>query len=102
MKEKFDLVTGDFAYVRWLGDRKGIEKQTTTWDKTIVDRQEDLRNWVELLRRLVGDKRIRKIVAYANNHYAGHGPGTVKQFWELWRSQRVEIGPEVQSQKPQV
>ena len=23
MKEKFDLVTGDFAYVRWLGDRKG-------------------------------------------------------------------------------
>jgi uncharacterized protein YecE (DUF72 family) len=88
MKEKFDLVTSDFAYVRWLGDRKGIEKQTTTWDKTIVDRQEDLRNWVELLRRLVGDKRVRKIVAYANNHYAGHGPGTVKQFWELWRSQK--------------
>jgi uncharacterized protein YecE (DUF72 family) len=90
MKEQFDLVTGDFAYVRWLGDRKGIEKQTTTWDKTIVDRQEDLRNWVELLRRLVGDKRIRKIVAYANNHYAGHGPGTVKQFWDLWTSQKLE------------
>jgi len=24
-----------------LGDRKGIEKQTTTWDKAIVDRRED-------------------------------------------------------------
>src|SRR6266851_2192206 len=28
MKEKFDLITADFTYVRWLGDRKGIEEQT--------------------------------------------------------------------------
>ena len=84
MKEKFDLITADFAYVRWLGDRKGIEEQTKTWDKTIVDRRGDLKNWAELLMRLVLDKRLRKIVAYANNHYAGHGPGTVKLFRELW------------------
>jgi uncharacterized protein YecE (DUF72 family) len=70
MKEQFDLVTADFLYVRWLGDRKGIEKQTTTWGKPIIDRQDDLRNWVDLLRRLVTDKRIRKLIAYANNHYA--------------------------------
>jgi hypothetical protein len=49
-----------------------------------VDRESDLRRWVDLLRRLVTDKRIRKIVAYANNHYAGHGPATVKLFWDLW------------------
>jgi uncharacterized protein YecE (DUF72 family) len=83
-KEQFDLVTADFSYVRWLGDRKGIEKQTKTWDKAIINRQEDLRRWVELLQRLVSDKRIRKILAYANNHYAGHGPSTVKLFWDLW------------------
>jgi len=88
MKEQFDLVTSDFLYVRWLGDRKGIEKQTTTWDRTIVDRQEDLRNWVDLLRRLINDKRIRKTFAYANNHYAGHGPGTVKLFWDLWDNKK--------------
>jgi uncharacterized protein YecE (DUF72 family) len=87
-KEQFDLVTADFSYVRWLGDRKGIEKQTKTWDKPIIDRQDDLRRWVELLRRLVSDKRIRKIVAYANNHYAGHGPSTVKLFWDLWTKNR--------------
>jgi uncharacterized protein YecE (DUF72 family) len=87
-KEQFDLVTADFLYVRWLGDRKGIEKQTKTWDKAIVDREGDLRNWVELLRRLVSDKRIRKIVAYANNHYAGHGPATVKLFWDLWSGKK--------------
>src|SRR4029077_11864476 len=47
MKEKFDLVTADFAYVRSLGDRKAIEEQTKIWDKVIVDRKRDLRNWVD-------------------------------------------------------
>jgi uncharacterized protein YecE (DUF72 family) len=28
--EKFDPVTTDFTYVRWLGDRKEIERQTKT------------------------------------------------------------------------
>jgi uncharacterized protein YecE (DUF72 family) len=88
MKEQFDLVTSDFLYVRWLGDRKSIEKQTVTWDKAIIDRQEDLRNWVDLLRRLINDKRIRKTFAYANNHYAGHGPGTVRLFWDLWNNNK--------------
>jgi uncharacterized protein YecE (DUF72 family) len=88
MKEQFDMVTSDFLYVRWLGDRKGIEKQTVTWDKAIIDRQEDLRNWVDLLRRLINDKSIRKTFAYANNHYAGHGPDTVKLFSDLWNKKK--------------
>ena len=29
--------------------------------------------------------RIRKIFAFANNHYAGHAPATVKQIWDLYR-----------------
>lgn len=86
MKEKFDLVTADFAYVRWLGDRKGIEKQTTMWDKAVIDRTSDLRNWVDLLKAMVNDKRMRKLFAFANNHYAGHGPATVKLFEELWNA----------------
>jgi uncharacterized protein YecE (DUF72 family) len=88
MREQFDMVTSDFLYVRWLGDRKGIEKQTVTWDKAIIDRQEDLRNWVDLLRRLINDKSIRKTFAYANNHYAGHGPDTVKLFSDLWNKKK--------------
>jgi len=46
----------------------------------------DLRSSVVVLRRLVLDKRIRKIFAFADNHYAGHAPATVKQFWELWNA----------------
>jgi uncharacterized protein YecE (DUF72 family) len=83
LKEKFDLVTADFSYARWLGDRKGIEAQTETWDKVIVDRRKDLVNWVELFRKFV--PKNLKIFAYANNHYAGHGPATVKLFLDLWK-----------------
>jgi uncharacterized protein YecE (DUF72 family) len=80
--KQFELVTADFVYVRWLGDRKAIEAQTMTWDKTIIDRSEDLKNWAELFRQFM--RRDLKIYAYANNHYAGNGPGTVKLFWGLW------------------
>jgi uncharacterized protein YecE (DUF72 family) len=82
MKDKFDLITTDFTYVRWLGDRKGIEEQTTTWDKVIVDRQGDLSEWVSLLKK-VQERRIM-ILAFANNHFAGHGPSTVELFRNLW------------------
>jgi uncharacterized protein YecE (DUF72 family) len=82
MKEKIDLITADFTYVRWLGDRKGIEADTKTWDKVIVNRRPDLLEWVGLLRK-VHERRIQ-ILAFANNHYAGHGPATAKLFMDLW------------------
>jgi uncharacterized protein YecE (DUF72 family) len=82
LAKKFDPITTDFTYVRWLGDRKGIEKITTTWDKTIVDRGADLQEWVKYCTQVV--RRGVRIYAYANNHYAGHGPATVKMFSDLW------------------
>jgi uncharacterized protein YecE (DUF72 family) len=81
--EKLDPITTDFTYVRWLGDRKGIEEKTKTWDKVIVDRSEDLAEWVEVLK--TAHKRKIQIYAYANNHYAGYGPATVEMFQDLWR-----------------
>jgi uncharacterized protein YecE (DUF72 family) len=84
-KEKFDLVTADVAYVRWLGDRKGIERITRVWDKTVVERTEDLRNWVDIFKSMVANKKVLKLFAFANNHYAGSGPATVQLFWDLWQ-----------------
>jgi len=81
-KEKLDFETTDFVYVRWLGDRKDIEERTKIWDRIVVDRRRDLVNWVEMFRQFM--TRNLKVFAYANNHYAGHGPGTVKLFWESW------------------
>ena len=82
MKNNLDLITADFTYVRWLGNRKGIEEKTKTWDKVIVDRQSDLSEWVGLLKK-VHERRIM-ILAFANNHYAGNGPATVELFRRLW------------------
>jgi uncharacterized protein YecE (DUF72 family) len=84
LKEKVDMITADFAYARWLGDRHGMEKITRVWDKTVVDRKDDLKNCVSVLKELVLNKKIRQLFAFANNHYAGHAPATVKQFWDLW------------------
>jgi uncharacterized protein YecE (DUF72 family) len=80
---KFDPMTADFTYVRWLGDRKGIEQQTKVWNKVIVDRRADLSEWAEILGKV--HKRKIQILAFANNHYAGYGPATVELFRDLWR-----------------
>ena len=81
---KFDYVTSDFSYIRLLGDRKGIELKTKTWDKVIVNRSRELRSWVDVCQRIY--KRGESVFVYANNHYAGHGPATVTQFLKLWNA----------------
>jgi uncharacterized protein YecE (DUF72 family) len=80
---KLDPITAGFTYIRWLGDRKGIEERTKTWDKTIVDRRRELLEWVDAMRKF--SSRSLDIFAFANNHYAGHAPDSIRQFWELWR-----------------
>src|SRR5229473_2422142 len=82
LKSELDLITAEFTYVRWLGDRKGIEEKTKTWDNTIVDREPEMEEWVRILRK--ASRRVGRAYVYANNHYAGYGPGTVKLFWEKW------------------
>ena len=84
--KKLDPITADFTYVRWLGDRKGIEEVTKTWVQTVVDRGAEMAEWVEVFRKFVA--KNLKIFAYANNHYAGHGPATVGLFWELWEKKK--------------
>jgi uncharacterized protein YecE (DUF72 family) len=79
---RFDPITADFTYIRWLGDRKGIEEKTKTWDKLVIDRRRDLSEWARLCVPIV--RRGVTIFAYANNHYAGHSPATIAQFLEIW------------------
>src|SRR5271168_1659 len=67
-KPNLDLVTADFIYIRWLGDRQWIEEKTVVWDKTVVDRSKDLQSWVSYCKQIL--RRGVVIYAYANNHYA--------------------------------
>lgn len=57
---RLDPITADFMNVRWLGDRKEIAKETKTWDKTIVNRTRDLKEWAEILWK-VHERRDRRL-----------------------------------------
>jgi uncharacterized protein YecE (DUF72 family) len=82
--EKFDPITGDFTYIRLLGDRKGIEQKTKTWDKVVVDRSKELWSWVDVCKKTV--QRGVSTYVYVNNHYSGFAPATVEQFEKLWKA----------------
>ena len=83
LTRKFDVVTADFVYARWLGDRKGIEMRTERWDKVIVDRTREMEQWVPPLAALL--ERNVEVYGYFNNHYAGHAPGSIELLREVWR-----------------
>lgn len=76
-----DILTGEFAYIRWLGDRKGIEKITTTWNETIVDREGDLKRWAPPIKALLDQQK--DVFGYVNNHYAGYAPDNVDQMKKI-------------------
>jgi uncharacterized protein YecE (DUF72 family) len=86
--EKLDPITADFTYVRWLGDRKGIETQTKVWNRTIVDRTADLHSWVEVCLKI--QRRGVTQYIYANNHYSGFAPATVELFRSLCKTKGIE------------
>ncbi len=79
---KFDVVTADFTYLRWLGDRKGIEEKTQHWDKIIINREPEMETWIPAMEKLL--KQRVTIYGYFNNHYAGFGPGSIRLFHEVW------------------
>lgn len=82
LAKALDLVTSDFAYARFIGDRKAIEAKTKRWDRLIEDKTSEMSVWVKELKKIT-DKGV-KTYAFFNNHYAGFAPGSVKQFEDLW------------------
>ena len=82
-----DPVTADFTYVRWLGDRRGIEAKTDSWDAIIVDREKDMERWVRALAVLL--ERNIEVFGYFNNHYAGHAPGSIALLRDVWHRLRT-------------
>jgi uncharacterized protein YecE (DUF72 family) len=84
----YDLITADSSYIRWLGNRKDIEKLTTTWNSTIIDRTADLQTWVDVCEKI--QKRGIIQYVYANNHYSGFAPATVELFRSLCKARGIE------------
>lgn len=80
MLRDYDVKTGPLVYVRLIGDRKGIEEQTTTWDKVVIDRDTEMREIATAIGALGPNVPV---VVFANNHFAGHGPATARRFREI-------------------
>jgi uncharacterized protein YecE (DUF72 family) len=76
--KQLDVVTTDFVYGRLIGDRKAIDAVTTTFDRVVLDQASRLRRWAELLGTLLPE--VNAAFLYANNHYAGHAPDTIREL----------------------
>jgi uncharacterized protein YecE (DUF72 family) len=78
LAETLDLVTTDFVYARLIGDRKAVDAKTATFDRVVLDQSARLDRWARLLRGLL--ESVPEAYVYANNHYAGHGPATIRDL----------------------
>ncbi len=83
---ELDVRTADFVYARLIGDRKKVDELSgKTFDRIVLDQRPRLERWAELLRDLAGD--VPETYAFANNHYAGHGPATTEELAALVRGE---------------
>ncbi|HXH13777.1 MAG TPA: DUF72 domain-containing protein [Alphaproteobacteria bacterium] len=80
-----DVITADFSYIRWLGDRRAMEAVTQRWDRLVADRQQETTAWVGVIRQFLA--RQVAVYGFYNNHYAGHSPGSIALFYDIWQRQ---------------
>ncbi|MBN2717017.1 MAG: DUF72 domain-containing protein [Deltaproteobacteria bacterium] len=70
--------SANFAYIRFLGDHKAMDALTSTWDKTVVDRTDVLKQWAPVVKDLLN--RDVQVYGFFNNHFGGHAPDSLRQF----------------------
>ena len=74
---RMDWLTAPFTVIRWLGRRSDIDR----FDQLRLDRTKELATWASRVRRFL-DAGV-DVYGYFNNHFAGHSPGSVRQFEEI-------------------
>ena len=88
------IVTTDFLYLRFIGDRSIQEKD---FGRIQIDRVLEMQKWTDSM-KTVEDERIQIAIVAANNHYAGFGPGTANVFRNMlglseakWQDRKEEV-----------
>lgn len=80
------VVTTDFLYVRFIGDRSIDEKDFGRIQK---DRVIEMKQWADEIKNVESgkergrEKEVNLAMIAANNHYAGFGPGTANLFRKM-------------------
>lgn len=86
------VVTTDFTYIRFIGDRSISEKDFGTIQR---DRAVEMLNWANKLKEVQKyEKDVNAALVASNNHYAGYGPETSNIFREMVGLSRVTWGIE--------
>ncbi|MBC8204048.1 DUF72 domain-containing protein [bacterium] len=83
------FLTADFCYIRLLGNRKEVEALTTTWEKEVLDRTENLERITDFLADLYS-RKMRTYV-YVNNHYTGHAPAAVRRLQQMFLDRKFNL-----------
>lgn len=65
-------LTSEFAYIRWLGDRRQIQQMNAVQ----IDRRPQLDEWADKIEEVA--RRVERVYGFANNHYSGHSPSDVR------------------------
>ena len=74
------VVTTDFVYLRFIGDRSIPEEEFGRIQK---DRDKEMQSWAKQFNKLSNEKSLNRGIVAANNHYAGFGPDTANMFRKL-------------------
>ena len=94
------IVTTDFLYVRFIGDRSIDENN---FGKIQKDRVLEMSKWARRVKRVEEEKKkenkeLSLAMIASNNHYAGFGPGTANMFRKMiglseitWTHERNDI-----------
>jgi uncharacterized protein YecE (DUF72 family) len=88
------IVTSDFVYVRFIGDRRIQEKD---FGSIQIDRIKDMKKFARNFKGDTNEGNLSSVtlaIVAANNHHAGFGPGTVNIFRQLLGLEEVKWGDE--------
>jgi hypothetical protein len=78
------LVTSDFVYVRFIGDRSIIQEKD--FGHIQIGRIKEMKKVAHNFKTGVDQENLSQVklaIVASNNHYAGFGPGTVNNFRQL-------------------
>lgn len=70
--------TADFSYIRWLGSRMDVPDNA--YQQVRINRDAQLDAWSNLIKKLSAQGTT--VWGFANNHYQGHSPATVRALLE--------------------
>lgn len=73
-----ELLTSDICYVRLVGNRRATEAKTTLFNQEVLESQSLVEQWADWIVRMASSER--EVLVFANNHFAGHGPATVRRL----------------------